>query len=310
MKARLPVVDSLDLQFPPRPSHPDIAFPPGYPLRIETKTPEASAILRDLYGDFEVPGPLPPDTMFTIVPARPPARGFSLRVNGRKGAFQKRLKPIFRELDRWVMRQVTRSPNPYFFVHAGVVTREECGLLLSGHNGVGKSTLALGLVLRGWQYLSDDISAVFPESVIAVPFPRNFLVRRGTRALLSAGSKEVANNFWARPLKPLEPSVRSFVNLNRLWEGSLGKPAKVTHIIFTRYQPDAAPSVTPMGRADVVRRLLHQSWGANTFGRRTVDILADLVGGAECLELTSGRIEQTCKLVEKVCGVGRGEECP
>ena len=139
---------------------------------------------------------------------------------------------------------------------------------------------------------------------MAVPFPRNFLVRRGARALLSAESPEIENGFWTRPLKPLEPSVRSFVNLNRHWEGSLGKPAKVTHIVFTQYQPDTSPSVTPMGRADAVSRLAYGSWGADTFGRKTVDILADLVGGAECLELTSGRIEETCKLVEKVCGVG------
>jgi hypothetical protein len=45
-------------------------------------------------------------------------------------------------------------------VHAGLVSRQNRGVLLAGMGGAGKSTVALACLCAGWTFLSDDYVAV------------------------------------------------------------------------------------------------------------------------------------------------------
>jgi hypothetical protein len=45
-------------------------------------------------------------------------------------------------------------------VHAGLVSRQNTGVLLAGMGGAGKSTVALTCLCGGWTFLSDDYVAV------------------------------------------------------------------------------------------------------------------------------------------------------
>lgn len=57
-------------------------------------------------------------------------------------------------------------------IHAAVLVRDGSALLLVGKSGTGKTTLALELVGRGWDYLSDDLAAIDRSSRRVRPFPK------------------------------------------------------------------------------------------------------------------------------------------
>ncbi|MFQ5693590.1 MAG: hypothetical protein ACE5IM_11165 [Nitrospinota bacterium] len=296
------MVDTLDLQFPPPPSGDGAAFAPGYPIRIESDVPRLGTPLREIFGAFEVEDAQSPETTYQVRPARPREKGFRLRVGGKNVSVHRERHRLLFELEWLIVNEVVFNPNPYFLIHAALVSREGRTVLLPGSRRSGKTTLALGLVLRGWRYLSDDISPICPDTLMAVPFPRNFYVRKDVRPLLAADSRREGNGPRVRPRKP----IKEFVSPNRLWEGSLGGPSRVTHIFFPAYRPGATPAIAPLGPAAAVSRLAAHSWGIYLFGKKGVEILADLVGGAECGELTAGPVEETCALVEDACGLGRG----
>lgn len=64
-------------------------------------------------------------------------------------------------------------------VHAACLVRGNCGVLLTGHSGVGKSTLAIALARRGYAFLSDEwtyLSAMGSEVVAwGLPVPVKLL---------------------------------------------------------------------------------------------------------------------------------------
>jgi len=62
--------------------------------------------------------------------------------------------------------------------------RDGVGLLLAGHAGCGKTTLALELVRRGFRFLSDDIAAIACANHYICPFPRSLGLWPGTRQLI------------------------------------------------------------------------------------------------------------------------------
>ena len=73
----------------------------------------------------------------------------------------------------------------WFTLHAaGLVSNRGQGVLLVAQPGSGKSTLAIGLIERGWRYLSDDaVMLRFQGSKIeALALRRNFYVDSSARA--------------------------------------------------------------------------------------------------------------------------------
>lgn len=51
--------------------------------------------------------------------------------------------------------------NDIFSLHASCIKVNDGAVIIAGQSGVGKSTLALGLYLKGYEILNDDISSVF-----------------------------------------------------------------------------------------------------------------------------------------------------
>jgi hypothetical protein len=61
---------------------------------------------------------------------------------------------------------------------------QQRALLILGHGGAGKSTLATALFASGWTLLSDDISFLDCEQLTAQPAPRRVALREESRPLL------------------------------------------------------------------------------------------------------------------------------
>lgn len=57
-------------------------------------------------------------------------------------------------------------------VHAAVLVRDDAALLLVGKSGTGKTTLALRLIEKGWEYFSDDLAVIDRSSRRVLPFPK------------------------------------------------------------------------------------------------------------------------------------------
>ncbi len=52
------------------------------------------------------------------------------------------------------------GPRGFFLIHAAGLVYNDAGLIISARTHSGKSSLAMGLVLEGWGYLSDDMLLV------------------------------------------------------------------------------------------------------------------------------------------------------
>lgn len=80
-------------------------------------------------------------------------------------------------------------------VHGALLSppEQEHALLVLGHGGAGKSTLATALFASGWTLLSDDISFLDCERLTAQPAPRRVALREECRSLLG-------EELWARIL--------------------------------------------------------------------------------------------------------------
>jgi len=125
----------------------------------------ARAILRtDEYSGFEEHG------SFYLTDGETVLR---VRARDRRGdvhlapSFSARPSDLRRQFWMYTLVKLLQSAGVHGLHAAGLVAPDGAGLLVVGDSGSGKSTLTIGLIRRGWRYLSDDA----------------VLLRRGERAV-------------------------------------------------------------------------------------------------------------------------------
>lgn len=69
-------------------------------------------------------------------------------------------------------------------IHAASLMRDGKGVVLAGASGFGKSTLAAGLLSRGWDYLSDELGLIDPQTLWVHGFPKALRIKRGAFKLI------------------------------------------------------------------------------------------------------------------------------
>ncbi|HEX6850879.1 MAG TPA: hypothetical protein VF139_05670 [Candidatus Polarisedimenticolaceae bacterium] len=79
-----------------------------------------------------------------------------------------------------------------FALHAAGVGRNGTAVLISGPSGFGKTTLAIHLALRGFQFLADDLVLVDRRTGRVEPVRRGVHLRTGSRKLLDASARKRA----------------------------------------------------------------------------------------------------------------------
>lgn len=130
--------------------------------------------------------------------------------------------------------------------HAAAVARAGRGLLLPAGSCAGKSTLAAGLVARGYALLSDEMGAIEISTEQLVEYPRALCLRDDVLSVLSID----------RPSVPASRGDRSHrVSIDAL-DGQRTPRAPLCAIIVPRYQADAPTRLSPLRAGPAVIALM------------------------------------------------------
>jgi hypothetical protein len=178
-------------------------------------------------------------------------------------------------------------PLGLFGLHAaGVISTSGVGLLIVGAPGSGKSTLALGLLRRGWGYLSDDA----------------VLLRRGTDAVEALACRRDAyvnaDDAWRYAPLPWGEEVlddlgrsKRRLSLAATYPGQMAARCIPTVVLVARIVGTPRSTVRPLDRTHALRQLLSHS-GPQLFDRWTmqthVAVLTCLLEQAAVYELHAG----------------------
>jgi hypothetical protein len=212
-----------------------------------------------------------------------------------RGRADARLAPSFFDKSGCVQRNFWAfcllkllQPLGLYSLHAaGLIAPDEAGLLVVGRSGSGKSTLALGLIRRGWRYLSDDAVLVreVGGSVGALALRTHFYI--------DAGSED-----WHRdlPLGALavdaEGRQRRRVLVEQAFPAGF-RPRCVPHVLlFPRIAGVARSVLRPVDNVTALKRLLSAS-GTQLlqarFAEAHISALTQLMRQSARFELEVGR---------------------
>lgn len=178
-------------------------------------------------------------------------RRYRAFIDGRRvwsgGSVDKTVRFIITETNQIC---VNRTADHILF-HAGAVERDGKVILIAGDSGHGKSTLTAALTMSGFNYLTDEIASVEPETLNVIPYPKAIDLDRTARELVRLNGANCAieqtSEGWAGQSHDKAP-----VAVSTLGRASLGGVLTLLVLLGNPSASalDTAPVVEPGGGPD------------------------------------------------------------
>jgi hypothetical protein len=180
--------------------------------------------------------------------------------------------------------------------HAGGVELDGAGLILPAHMESGKTTLTTGLVRAGFGYLTDEAVAFDRETALIEPFPKPLSIDAGAQHLFPELEPDPA------PGDDAPPAEQWQVPPDAIRRGAVGRSCPARFIVFPMYERDAVTTLVPMSRASGLVELATNTFSFRDHPRRSLDLLARVVDGAQCFKLTVGNLDEACAVIVELVG--------
>jgi hypothetical protein len=229
---------------------------------------------------------------------------FEVSVNDRlqfQPARQDEVLPYVEWAINW---EVPRVWPEYLQLHASALQFQGSGVIFPGASGSGKSTLTAGLLARGWRYLCDEFALIHAETLALHPFPRAICIKRPSFPIIERLGLHLHPSTYAH--KGAKGYV-GFLDAHGVRPDAIGDPCPIRFVIFPHWEEGATPRLVPLSRADAAFQLHHVCFNLLNCRAVGLDVIAGMIRGADCFQLTTGTLEDTCALLEAALPAREGK---
>jgi|DewCreStandDraft_5_1066085.scaffolds.fasta_scaffold00390_37 hypothetical protein len=171
--------------------------------------------------------------------------------------------------------QAIERRHDLLHVHGAALATPHASLLLPGTSGIGKTTFALALALRGLRLLSDDVVFIHTDTWQVEPFPRSFhihddaLPRLVPFGLRYSPEDHIGAYLCASVLGP--------------WDRTPGPPLR--YVLFPRLDPSGPLALEPISGAEAALELMKYSKNLRRLPRFGLDLVPRLLERTTCYVL-------------------------
>ncbi len=266
----------------------------SYAFRVRTNDARAGRWLEPLLAPFSAPPNGVRPAVYSLV-SSPAGREHDVFLDGRQAH---RSESLDLALD-WVVwsagDEAVERTERFLALHAGAVSWRGSGVLLPAPPNSGKTTLVAALIQRGFRYLTDEYAVVDLGSGRLHPFPRPLWLAPESIELLKGLG-------LAAPALIPGDRAKWFVSAEDVGTGGVGDPCPVRHVISPAYEPYATASLEPVARAEMLLELADDAFNFRRHGAPALDLLRDLLAGADCYRLRMGDLGAAVELVRELVG--------
>ncbi len=76
----------------------------------------------------------------------------------------------------YILEQLMKHTRNYFLLHAGVASNSGRAVIIAGLSGMGKTTMIIELLKKGFMYFSDECCPISRETGLVHPYPRDLWI--------------------------------------------------------------------------------------------------------------------------------------
>jgi HprK-related kinase A len=203
----------------------------------------------------------------------------------------------------WAMNWcVSTQVNHYLMLHAAVIERDGCAMIMPAPPGSGKSTLCAGLISRGWRLLSDELALISLTDRMITPVGRPISLKNQSIDIIKKFEPDAVFNEVTHDT--MKGSV-SHMKMPALQLQRIGERAKPCWVVFPQYVPNVSAELTGRSKANSTLELAKNSFNYMVLGLTGFEILTDVVAQCECYDFRYANLEDAVAVFDKLVEVQR-----
>jgi HprK-related kinase A len=203
--------------------------------------------------------------------------------------------PLFEWGLNWCMATLLGTE---IVIHAAIVERNGCALIMPGEPGAGKSTLCAALVLSGWRLLSDELTVLSIQSCLAQPLPRPISLKDSSIGLIA---KCYPDAQMTEPVHETRKGVIAYVrppsDAIKRWHDCV----PVRFVLFPQFKLNADLSVEDLPHAACLAKLMASTFNLGLLGHEGFAALSSVVAGAKASSFEYGNLDAALEWIDRNC---------
>lgn len=275
----------------------------GFQFELATDDATTAEILSELYSDLDrLHSSVPAKSIYVLKDCHRGRERYRVWADGSPIGSGNRFDLALSYVSWLVNRGVVTHSRDDLLFHAAVATCGDEGVLLPAAMESGKTTLVAGLVASGLSYLSDEVGALDLASLDLKAYPKPLSVDPGSYAVLDGLSANPGATFGARTSRQWQVPPRLLAP-----GACCAKRARLSKVVFPRYQNAAPTALNPVARVDALGRLVQNSFNFSDRPAEHLRALGDVLEEADCYELVSGDLASACDAILGLYGMSPEE---
>lgn len=183
----------------------------------------------------------------------------------------------------------------HLLLHAGVVARDDLGVLIPAVPGSGKSTLTAALACRGYRLLSDEFGVVRLRDHRLLPLVRPIALKNESIEVIGRFAPEAVigprfRNTRKGDVAHVAPTSGSVAQRHA--------PAQPALILFPQYRAGALAELEPVDEAMAFIKVSGNSFNYELLGEAAFQAVAQLVQRCRTYRITYSCLEDAIALID------------
>lgn len=203
----------------------------------------------------------------------------------------------------WAMNWcISTQAHHFLCLHAAVIERAGCAVIMPAPPGSGKSTLCAGLVSRGWRLLSDELTLISLADGLIAPLGRPISLKNQSLEVIR---KFVPGAVLNRVTHDTSKGSVSHMKAPAAQVDCLADRARPRWVIFPRYVPGADAELTARSKANSMLELGRNAFNYTVLGLTGFEVLADVISASDCYDFRYSRLEDAVSVFDALAARGR-----
>jgi HprK-related kinase A len=204
----------------------------------------------------------------------------------------------------WAMNWcISTQAHHFLTLHAAVVERDGCAVVMPAPPGSGKSTLCAALVNRGWRLLSDELTLISLSDGMITPLGRPVSLKNQSLDVIKAYAPAVVMNQVTH-----DTSKGSVSHMKAPTEhvNRLAEQARPRWVVFPKYVPEAKAELTTRSRAASMLELGRNAFNYTVLGLTGFELLSDLISASDCYDFRYSQLDDAVSAFDGLAARAQG----
>ena len=198
----------------------------------------------------------------------------------------------------WAMNWcISTQAHQYLTLHAAVIERHGCAVIMPAPPGSGKSTLCAGLINRGWRLLSDELTLISLANGAITPLGRPVSLKNQSLEVISKFAPDVVINQVTHDTA--KGSV-SHMKVPTQHVHRLQEQARPRWVIFPKYMPQARAELTTRSKANSMLELGRNSFNYTVLGLTGFELLSDVIAACDCYDFQYSQLDEAVSVFDQL----------